>query len=145
MCVGIDDHDLDVGLFVLQVSNGDGDVVEDAVALAVLSEGVVCAAGEADADSFRERCVAGEAGGFDFGGGSGEKIAGGGEAEDELFLAVEGGGLNFLDVRTVVDAQDVVEFGGLYLDDLLWTKDIFRKEHVLGDTEFIHGEGVSFG
>jgi hypothetical protein len=143
--VGIDDHDFDVGLFVLEVADGDGDVVEDAVALAVFAEGVVCAASEADADAFGEGGVAGEAGGFDFGGGAGEKVAGGGEAEDELFFAVEGGGLDFLDVGAVVDAEDVVEIGGLDLDDFLRAEDFFREEHVLGDAEFIHRERVSCG
>lgn len=89
--------------------------------------------------------MAGEAGGFDFGGGAGEEVAGGGEAEDELFFAVEGGGLDFLDVGAVVDAEDVVEVCGFYFGDFLGAEDFFHEEHVFGDTEFIHGEGVPCG
>ena len=70
--VGVDDHDLDVRLFVLEISDRDGDVVENAVALSVPAEGMVGAAGKADANALGECCVAGEAGGLHLGGGARE-------------------------------------------------------------------------
>lgn len=75
VCVGIDDHDFDVGLLVLEIPDCDGDVVENAVTLAVFAEGVVGAASEADADAFCEGCIAGEASGFDLCGRACEEVA----------------------------------------------------------------------
>jgi hypothetical protein len=141
--VGIDDHDFDVGLLVLEVADGDGDVVEDAVALAVLAEGVVGAAGEADADALSEGGVAGEAGGLDLGGAAAEEAGGGGQAEEDLFFAVKHAGLDFVDVFRLMDALEEVDRGGLDLDDFLGAEDAALQEHVLGDAEFVHGEGVS--
>jgi hypothetical protein len=78
--VGIDDHDFDVGLLVLEVADGDGDVIENGVRFAVFVERVVGAAGEADADAFRQGGVTGEAGGLDLGEAALVKFAGDGQA-----------------------------------------------------------------
>ncbi len=143
--VRIDYHDPDSGALVLEIAYCDGDVVEDAVALAVLAERVVGAAGEADADSFLKRGVAGKAGGLDFGGGAREEVGRGGQSEQELLLPVEGGGLDLLDVSAVVDAEDVVEIGGLDLGDFLGAEDVFLEKHLLGNTEFVHRKRVAGG
>ena len=44
-----------------------------------------------------------------------------------------------------MDAENVVELGGCNFDDFFRAEDFFREEHVLGDAELIHGEGVSLG
>ena len=67
MGVGIHDHDLDVRLLVLQVADGDGDIVENAITLAVPAERMMRAARKTDADAFGQRGVTGEAGSFDLG------------------------------------------------------------------------------
>lgn len=141
--IGIDDHDFDVGLLVLEVTDGDGDVVEDAISFAMFAEGMMGAAGEADAYAFGEGGLTGEAGGFDFGCGSQEEFSGDGQAEEDLLFSVECAGLNFFYVTAVMDAEEVVEVGWLNFDDFLGTKDFFLEEHFLGNAELIHREGVS--
>ena len=145
MGIGIDDHDFDAGLSFLEVADGDGDVVEDAVSLAVFAEGVVGSAGEADADAFFEGREAGEACGFDFGGAALEEAGSGGEAEKHLFLAVEQAGFDFCDVVEFVDAAEEEGVCGADLDDFLGFEDAAIEEHVLGYAELVHGERVSRG
>lgn len=145
VCVCIDNHDFDARLFVLKIADGDGNVVEDAVAFSVFPEGVVGAAGEAYADALYESGMAGEASGFNFGGGAGKEFRRGGEAEEELLFAIEGGGLDFSDVIFFVDAEDAVEIGGCDFGDFLGTENFFCEEHVFGNPKFIHGEGVARG
>jgi hypothetical protein len=121
--VGIDDHDLNVRLFVLQIADGDGDIVEDAIALAMAAECMVGATGEADADAFDECGVAGEAGGLHLGGAAGVEFRRGGQAEQDLFFAAELAGLDFTDVIGLVDALEEVRGRAADLDDLLRPED----------------------
>ena len=145
MGVRIDDHDFDVRLFVLKIADGDGDVVENAIALAVFAEGVMSAAGETDADSFFEGGVAGEAGGLHLGGAAGEQASRCGKAEEDLLLAIERAGFDLADVVGFVDALEQVEISGADFDDFLRFENAAGEQHVFGDPEFVHGKRVSGG
>ncbi len=131
MGIGIDDHDFDVGSFILEIANCDSDVVEDAVALAVFSEGVVGSTGKADADAFAECGIASTAGGFDFGCGAGKEMRTCRQAEEYLFLAIQFCGLDFFDIRAVVNTEYMVEINGGDFDNFLRAENVFREKHFL--------------
>jgi hypothetical protein len=44
MGIRIHDHDFDIRLLILQIADGDGDVVENAISLAMLAERMMSAA-----------------------------------------------------------------------------------------------------
>ena len=56
------------------------------------------AAGEADADAFGERGLAGETSGFDFAGAAGKEPGPGGQAEQDLLLETKPSGFDRADI-----------------------------------------------
>ena len=89
MRVGVDHHDPDPRLTHLKVANGDGNVIEDAVTLAVLAKSVVGAAREADRHPLGQGGVAGLTGRFDLGGTALIELGGDRETQFQLFLGIE--------------------------------------------------------
>ena len=140
--VGVDDHGSLDGTVVLEAADGDGDVVDDAEAFAVVGEGVMEAAadvgrragGEGALPCF-DRAARGEPDGFDeffrvrnF------------HAED--FVGSEGAGLEFADVGGGVDAEDVFVGGGSGGDDVRGRSDFLGDEGVADEAIFLRGKNV---
>lgn len=143
--ISIDDHDADTRSGGLEVADGNGDVIEDTVSLAMIGKGMMGAAGEADGDAFGERGTAGLACGFDFGGAALVEFWGHGKAEAQSFFLIELTAINFIEVGDGVNASEDVGGGRLDLDDFFGAEDVTIEQHVFGDTEFFHGKGVTMG
>ena len=146
MGVGVDDHDLDVRLLVLEIADGDGDIIEDAVALAVFTEGMVGASGETDTNALGQGDETSLSGRLDLDRAAGEKLRPHGQAEQHLLLAAEGGGLDFRDVVGLVrELQQVGIRHRADVDDLLRPQDSAVEQHVLRHAELVHRERMSGG
>jgi hypothetical protein len=135
MDVGVNDHGGLDGAVGLQAANGDGDVVDDAEAFAVIGKSVVKAAAEVRSGSGGEgalSCFDGAAGGEPDGF---DEFFGVRDFHAEDFVWSEGAGFEFADVGGSVDAEDVVVGGGLGRDDL-------GKRDVAGVDEGVANEAV---
>ena len=143
--VGVYDHGGLDGAVVLEAANGDGDVVDDAKAFAVIGKCVMEAAAEVDGDS-------GWAGGE--GAVSGFDGAAGGEPDgvDEFFgvrdfhaedfVGSERAGFEFVNVGGSVDAEDVVVGSRLGRDDVGGGDEILGDEGVADEAVLLRRENM---
>ena len=113
MGISIEDEDAELGARDVQIADGDGDVVEDAVTLAVVGERVMRAAGEIAGEAIGESGVGRGESARDFEPRAGEQRLTGGQAEFLRRAWVERTGTNLLEVVVGVDAEHEVERRGV--------------------------------
>jgi len=111
--ISIEDEDAELGARGVQIADGDGDVVEDAVALAVVGERVMRTAGEVAGEAIGEGGVGRGESARDFEPRAGEQRLAGGQAEFQRRAWVERAGANLLEVVSRVDAEHKVERRGV--------------------------------
>jgi hypothetical protein len=141
--IGVHHHDPDVRLLVLEVADGDGHIVENAITLAVFAERMVGAAGKAHAHALGQRGVAGQAGGLHLGGAALEKRGVAGRPSRICSLRPEQAALDPADVFRLMHPLEQVDIGAAHLDDFLRPENSALQQHVLGDTEFLHRKRMS--
>lgn len=137
--VGVDDEDAGVGGVKVEGADGDGDVVEHAVAEAPVGEGVVGATGEVTGEALAEGGVEGGEGATGFEAGAEEEGGAGGKAEANGSGMIEGGGFDGVQVGIEVDVKQKIERSGGGGKDCDAASG-FGADHGLGTPEFIHGE-----
>ena len=139
--VGVGDEDATGGIFCLQIADGDGDVIEHAVAEAAVGEGVVGAAGEVGRHAMGEGVMAGSHGGGGFEGRAVEEAGLPGESEFVDLGAVEGAVGQLAEILAGVDAEELAGWGGGDGGD--FDRSALGDEEVVGLREFFHGEGMA--
>ena len=118
MGVAVDGHGGADLVVALQAADGDGDVVDHAEALAVIGEGVVKSAAEADGNFVGQALAGGEDGST---GGEPEGVGQLARVRDlhfHFFALGERAGLELLHVFGFVDQKDILIAGGLGLEEI---------------------------
>ena len=140
--VGIGDKNAEIGSRLVQIADGDGHVIEHAVAEAAFGKGVVGAAGEVGGHAMRERVMTGGDGGGGFEGGAVEQARLPGESEFVDLGVIESAVGQFEEVIAGVDAKKLAVRSRCDRADL--HGGIFRDEQIVGLGEFFHGEWMAF-
>ena len=142
MNVGVDDHGGFDGAFVLQVANGDSDVVNDAKSLAVIGERVMKAAANVRGAAVREGalpCFDGaaraEPAGLD-------EFFGVRNFHAQLFDGAERAGLEFVDVFARVDAQNVFVGGRRGRNEVCGRGEFLFDKRIVDEAVFLRRKNV---
>jgi len=139
--IGVGDENAKARLPLVQVADGDSDIIEHAIAEAAFGKSVMRAAGQVGGHAMGKGVMAGGDGGGGFEGGTVEQARLPGESKLVDLRVVERAVGQFEEIVAGVDAEELAVRSRCDRADL--DGRIFRDEQVVGLRKFFHGEWMS--